>query len=132
MKVIIAGGRDYRFTPADRRWLDGLGITGVITGGARGADECAEKWADERGIQCDVYRAQWDRHGRGAGHIRNRQMADVLAQLDGPKAVILFPGGRGTASMRREAERAGLRVIGECSTQGELGLDERTLLVIEE
>lgn len=132
MKVIIAGGRDYRLTRADRRWLNGLGITGVITGGAPGADWGAKKWADEHGIPCDVHRAQWDRHGRAAGPIRNREMAEHLARLAGPKAVILFPGGAGTASMRREAERAGLRVIGECSTQGELGLDERTLLVIEE
>lgn len=126
MKVIIAGGRDYRLTDADRRWLDGLGITYVVHGAQRGADLDAETWARSCEIAYTGIPAKWKTEGAAAGPIRNRLMAEHLARLDGDKAVILFPGGSGTASMRREAERAGLRVIGECSTQGELGLDDET------
>ena len=48
--------------------------------------------------------ADWDKHGRAAGPIRNAQMARYA------DAVALFPGGRGTASMRRVAEKAGITV----------------------
>jgi hypothetical protein len=40
MKTIIAGGRHYRLTDEDYDFLDTLGITEVVCGGATGADEC--------------------------------------------------------------------------------------------
>lgn len=44
----------------------------------------------------------------GCGPIRNHEMAEYV----GPGGLcILFPGGRGTASMRREALAVGLTVI---------------------
>lgn len=49
--------------------------------------------------------ADWKSHGRAAGPIRNEPMAEYA---DG---VALFPGGRGTASMKREAAKRGLRVF---------------------
>jgi hypothetical protein len=46
MKLIIAGGRDYKFTKSDLEKLDSIeGITEVVSGGARGADKCGEIWA---------------------------------------------------------------------------------------
>ena len=104
MKLIISGGRDYQFSAEDRAFLDSLqDITEVVSGGAAGADAQGEEWARIRQIPVMVFQADWKAHGRGAGPRRNRAMAEYA------DAVALFPGGRGSASMRREAEKRGLK-----------------------
>lgn len=112
MRAIIAGGRDYQLTAADFEWLDQfrerMGIAEVITGGASGADNGGDEWARTRGIPRYVFYADWKAHGRVAGPLRNRQMAEVA----GPHAAcVLFPGGRGTANMLTEAMRVGMKVF---------------------
>ena len=76
----------------------------VVNGAATGADEEGERWAERNGIPVKRIPADWEKHGRAAGPIRNAQMARYA------DAVALFPGGRGTESMRREAEKASLTV----------------------
>lgn len=111
MKVIICGGRDFSDFVGLSRTLDILRqtipITGVVQGGARGADSLAERWAIQRGVPCVRVPAEWHTHGRRAGPMRNQKMIDKHA----PDAVVAFLGGAGTADMVRRAERAGLRVI---------------------
>jgi len=102
LSTIIAGGRDYQFTDADIAWLDTLPIREVVSGCTRGADTCGEHYAESLGIPVVKFPADWDTHGKGAGPIRNRQMADYA------EAVALFPGGRGTDNMRTTARRLGL------------------------
>jgi hypothetical protein len=103
-KLIIAGGRNYRFTKEDIELLDGKAIGEVVSGGAKGADAEGEAWARSRDIPVVRFDADWGRYGRGAGPVRNRKMAEYADE------VILFPGGRGTESMAREARRAGIKV----------------------
>lgn len=106
MKLIIAGGRDYFLTESDIEELNALvGIEEVVSGNARGVDRCGEKWAEGRSIPVKLFPAEWDKHGRGAGHIRNAEMAKYA------DAVALFPGGRGTDSMYKKAMKAGLTVF---------------------
>jgi predicted Rossmann-fold nucleotide-binding protein len=104
LSTIIAGGRDYRLTEADLARLDDLPIREVVSGGSTGVDSAGEEWARSRGIPVKRFPADWKRHGYGAGPRRNREMAEYA------EAVVLFPGGRGTASMRREAEKAGIQI----------------------
>lgn len=47
-------------------------ITEIVSGGARGADSLAERWANENNIPVKVYPAEWEKYGRRAGIIRNR------------------------------------------------------------
>lgn len=109
MRVIIAGGRDYRVTDADRAMLDHLRerlpITSVVSGRARGADRGGETWAKARGVPVDPHPADWDRYDNAAGPIRNTEMAEVA------DALIAFPGHTGTADMVRKALRKRLWVI---------------------
>lgn len=70
-----------------------------------GVDYWASRWATLRGVRQKPHPADWKRHGRAAGPIRNREMA-----RSGLTACIAFPGGRGTASMVRECEAAGVAV----------------------
>lgn len=107
MRLIIAGGRDYRLTSEDLEYLDSLlpEVREVITGGARGADQDGAAWAHRHGIPVVVFQPNWKRFGRAAGPIRNREMAAIA------DAVALFPGGRGTADMLAAARTARLRVL---------------------
>ncbi len=107
MKTIIAGGRDYILTEEDFLWLDSLkpGITEVINGGARGADTGGFNWGWSRGIPVTTIVPDWKNLGKAAGPRRNLKMAMIAERC------VLFPGGRGTASMEREARKLGLIIV---------------------
>ena len=49
----------------------------VISGTAPGADTRGEMWASLYGIPVLRYPADWKAHGKIAGRIRNREMAEV-------------------------------------------------------
>ena len=111
MRVLVCGGRDYK----DRREVYELlscihqddPISRIIQGGALGADRFAADWARCAGVRVEEYKADWERHGKAAGPIRNGQMI-----RDGrPHLVLAFPGGAGTANMIKQAKAAGIEVI---------------------
>jgi len=104
MKVIIAGGRKYILNNKDWQMLATLDITEVVSGCAPGADRGGEAYANANDIPVKLFKADWGKHNRAAGPIRNREMAQYA------DAVVLFPGGKGTASMEREAKKAGLKI----------------------
>lgn len=78
----------------------------IISGRARGADTVGVRWAEHYGYAVDAYPADWDRYGKRAGFLRNRQML----QEGKPDLGIEFPGGRGTADMHSQLQRAGVPV----------------------
>lgn len=112
MTVLVCGGRDY----ADREKVDGklsliLGrrdrsLLRIVTGDAKGADQLAQDWAERHGVRCTMYIAEWGKHGRAAGPMRNKRMLDETK----PDLVLAFPGGAGTADMVRQARAAGVLV----------------------
>lgn len=53
----------------------------IISGGARGADFCGEKYAQDEGFTLEIYPAQWKKFGKRAGYRRNEQMAEVADAL---------------------------------------------------
>lgn len=109
MRVLICGGRDFidvpKFNMAMMSSLRCQSITMVVTGGAKGADTLAKKWADSYGIHCAVIDALWDVYNRSAGILRNTSMLSIQ-----PDMCIAFPGGTGTADMIRQCEQAGVTV----------------------
>jgi hypothetical protein len=49
----------------------------VVSGKARdGADVCGDRWAVARGIPVKPFPADWDKHGKVAGFMRNEEMAN--------------------------------------------------------
>lgn len=78
----------------------------IISGGAKGADTLAIKWAIENDCEYKVFNADWRSFGRAAGPIRNKQM---LVQGN-PDLVIAFPGGKGTAHMIMISKEANVPV----------------------
>ena len=56
------------------------GITGfkIISGGCpQGGDKFAEMLAEEMAIEKQIFKADWRRYGRGAGFVRNTDIADT-------------------------------------------------------
>ncbi len=114
--AIIAGGRDLLPDLKYNMWLTLLDqqhtILEVVEGGAYGADEIGKMWALNRCIKVTTFRADWNKYGRGAGPIRNLKMAEYLLAQEGLKRLcILFPGGKGTASMKKIAMERGIDVV---------------------
>lgn len=112
MRVLVCGGRDY--SDANTLWgeLDTIrretpdDAMVVIQGGAHGADQMAREWCATRYVPYDNYAADWAKHGKAAGPIRNQRMIDEGK----PSLILAFPGGRGTADMCRRAENAGILI----------------------
>lgn len=97
--------RDLVFRTLDRLHRE-RGIAIVIHGKARGADTLADEWATANNIPRMPMAADWARHGRSAGPIRNGEML-----FHGrPDGVVAFSGGVGTADMVRQARIAGVPV----------------------
>jgi predicted Rossmann-fold nucleotide-binding protein len=110
MKIIVCGGRNYNKRYAVFDYLDAFHkefkVTHVVTGGATGADALGADWAAARGIEQTVMRADWAKHGRSAGLVRNIAMANT-----NPDYVVAFPGGRGTEHMILVAAKRIINVV---------------------
>lgn len=108
MRVLVCGGRHF----CNQAWVNKTlneirGITEIINGGATGADHCAREWAKAHGVALRTFQAEWSRHGKRAGPLRNIRMI-----LEGkPDLVVAFPGGRGTKHMVTLAYGRGVKVL---------------------
>jgi hypothetical protein len=113
VKLIVCGGRDRRLSPEDKVRLVALIAElkpdQIVEGNARGIDRDAGVLAAELCIPCIAFNADWRTHGKRAGPIRNRRMAEYVA-ANGGGACVAFPGGRGTANMVTTARTLGLVV----------------------
>jgi acetyl-CoA carboxylase alpha subunit len=87
--VLVCGSRSWRDASVIQRRLARFPErVRVIHGDARGADKLAASIAREFGHLVEAYPADWRRHGRAAGIIRNLEMLEkkpdlVLAFWDG-------------------------------------------------
>lgn len=117
MRLLVCGGRDFVDVPLLWRLLDSLneegevevvieGASDDVTGPYKGADYWAHQWALSRLVPTVRVYADWQKHGKAAGPIRNKAM---LAEHK-PDWLIAFPGGRGTSNMIKQACDAGLHV----------------------
>jgi hypothetical protein len=118
MRVLVTGGRSYankmRVWSTLNQLLQEHGDLVVIEGGADGADAFARAWcararrSPERRdkVHLITEEADWDRHGKAAGPIRNARMLLVHK----PDLVVAFSGGRGTANCVEQARKLGVEV----------------------
>lgn len=77
MRTIIAGSRGITNIEHIMRAIhdSGFEIAEIISGGARGVDTLAICYAKLSNIPFRVFPADWDKHGKSAGVIRNVTMA---------------------------------------------------------
>lgn len=91
MKLIVAGGRNYNNYPHLKKTLDAFRlkyqVEEIVSGAAHGVDTLGEQYAKEHGISLKQFPADWNKHKKAAGPIRNAQMAEygdcLLAFWDG-------------------------------------------------
>lgn len=114
-KLIIAGSRsftDYLVMQSMMPLvLESLGLSAqdliIISGTARGADTLGEKYAADNALQINKYPANWSKHGRAAGPIRNEEMA---THADG--CLVFWDGNsRGSESMIALAIKAKIKTM---------------------
>ena len=101
MKLGVIGSRSIidieleKYVPTD--------VDSIVSGGARGADSLAAEYARKHGIPLTVIPPDYERYGRAAPIVRNKQIVDTA---DG---VLAFWNGssRGTRSVINYAKRRG-------------------------
>ena len=103
-RTAIVGSRSYPRSDVVEAFVAALPAgTVVVSGSAPGVDSIAEHAAKARGLEVTVFPADWDRHGRKAGPIRN---AEIVAGAD--RVVAFWDGrSRGTLNTVVQAVRAG-------------------------
>ena len=96
MKLAIVGGRDFDDYERLKAVVDRVKtpITLIVSGSAAGADSLGEKYAREHSIPTLIHKADWAKHGKRAGFLRN---IDIINDAD---CVIAFWDkiSKGTAS----------------------------------
>lgn len=80
--------------------------------GAKGADTFGRDYGEQYGYTIVSFPADWNKHGRAAGPIRNGEMAKYASE--GTLGILLaFWDGesKGTKNMMKQAKGKGLRVF---------------------
>ena len=117
LRVLVTGSRAWSDEKAIREGLEFAAIIAqancmdgltVIHGGCSGADTIADKIARESGFEVEVHPADWKRHGKAAGPIRNAQMVQSGVDL-----CLAFPKGasRGTRGCMSLVESASITML---------------------
>lgn len=103
MKTAIVGSRDFIDYALFKRQVDMVLPTMIISGGAKGADALAKRYALEEGVPYVECVANWDKLGKSAGMIRNGTIIE-LAEI-----VIAFWDGKskGTENAMKRARGKG-------------------------
>ncbi len=85
MKLLIIGSRKIEKFDFSKNIPQSVSL--IISGGAKGVDTLAEKYADENNIPKKIVLPQYEKYGRAAPLRRNEYMVDmcdcVLAIWDG-------------------------------------------------
>lgn len=111
MKLIIAGSRTVKISGYELSILIPVAtgfvrsdISEIVSGLARGPDLAGKDLADCVWIKtCKEFPADWDKHGKAAGHIRNAEMAKY-----GDALLLIWDGSsRGSANMKQNMEKLG-------------------------
>lgn len=103
MKVAVVGSRSLnvnvgKYIPEETDL--------IISGGAKGIDTLAEKFADSKGIKKLIIKPNYEKYGRAAPHIRNR---DIVNNAD--LVIALWDGkSKGTMNTVEYAQKCGKKV----------------------
>lgn len=114
-RVIVCGGRDFNDVDKCNQALDyylreSNDKYEIVSGHAKGADTLGEQYAISNNIELTLFPADWNKYGRAAGPIRNRQMLDYA--LKSKAIIIAFWNGksRGAKNMIDISTNAGVTV----------------------
>lgn len=114
MRVIIAGTRTLWVSPQFIKEIlyqhKIKQMSEVVCGGANGMDAAGKNFAQKFNIPVEMFEVKkedWDKHGRAAGPMRNKRMANY-----GDILLLIWDGkSRGSASMKQEMLNVQKRII---------------------
>ena len=107
IKVAIVGSRDFNDFDLLKDKINPIflklewQIDSIVSGGARGTDSMAEKYAKDNKISTIIYRPDWEKHGNSAGIIRNR----TIIQSSDLVIAFLMDNSRGTTNSINVAKK---------------------------
>ena len=105
-KIGVVGSRNFSNYKYMKEILDSFSFSEIVSGGAKGADSLARRYAEEKNISIIEILPDWNQYGKSAGFKRNKLIID---QSD---AIIAFWDGnsKGTAHSVRLAKEVGKNV----------------------
>lgn len=118
LRILVCGGRhfaDYDLLEetingviAESGWED----IEIVSGHCAGADRLGELYAEKHNAQAKIFPAEWEKYGKRAGPMRNKQMVDYISGFEN-KIVIAFVSAKtkGTRNTIALAKKANIRVI---------------------
>lgn len=87
MKIAVIGSRSFNDYELLQKTLKQYQPECIVSGGAKGADVLAERYAKENNINLLVFKPEWGRYGKIAGIKRNELIINnsdmVIAFWDG-------------------------------------------------
>ncbi len=110
-KILFTGGQDFNevapiWDRLDKVRAKHADMVLLHTGGKRGADRIADRWAAARKVPVQPLEPQWGKHSNAAAPFKRNDAALALA----PKGVIVFPGGGIQDNLADKARAMGIAV----------------------
>ncbi len=110
MKVLVIGSRGFDDYELLKETLDDLLSNAsdieIVSGGAKGADSLAERYAKEKGCSCRVFPAEWSKYGKSAGYLRNAEMHRYISKYKERICIAFWDGiSKGTQHSFSLAEK---------------------------
>lgn len=81
VKLAVVGSQNFDDYEYLKKILDYHPCTLIISGGAKGADRLAVRYAIENNIPKKEFFPHWKTYGKSAGAIRNKQIVDACDEL---------------------------------------------------
>jgi hypothetical protein len=110
-RILITGSRTWtnhtRIREVLGRWWARYPDAVLVHGAARGADRIAAALWRGWGLPTEAHPADWNRHGKAAGHVRNRQMVALGADVC---VAFIRDGSPGATACTALAHQAGIPI----------------------
>ena len=103
-RLAVVGGRDFSNYQLLKDALRSRMPFVLISGGAKGADQLAERFVKEHKMEKKIFYPNWDKYGKSAGYIRNKE---IIANCD---KLIAFWDGKSNGTRDSIAKAQALKI----------------------
>ena len=116
MRILVTGSRNWTNKDAIEKNLffealhhPSIDKITVVSGNCpTGADYMAEEWARLMGWEVELHPADWNKHGKKAGFLRNAEMVALGADIC---IAFILDASKGATHTANLAEKAGIKTI---------------------
>jgi hypothetical protein len=112
MRILVTGSRDWTdkitiYETLSQVWVSGEYNMPTLVSGAcpTGADRMAEEYAEAYNWNIELHPAEWEKYGKRAGFLRNKEMVDLGADIC---LAFIKNNSKGASMTLKLAEEAGM------------------------